>query len=137
MGQLVGIELRLGQLALTGERQLTQQTPAARQGQRFAVLAQVLAQGLGQGTAAVLAQGKQAAGTLLSGGLLDVLIRGLSLLSGVITPWLPVEVPVYVWFLTVMGVLILLLPARFISVHLTTIASTRRTTSRWTLSWSP
>lgn len=47
----------------------------------------------------------------LSGGLLDVLIRGLSLLSGVITPWLPVEVPVYVWFLTVMGVLILLLPA--------------------------
>ena len=47
----------------------------------------------------------------LSGGLLDVLIGGLNLLSGVITPWLPVEVPVYVWFLTVMGVLILLLPA--------------------------
>lgn len=47
----------------------------------------------------------------LSGGLLDVLIRGLNLLSGVFTPWLPVEVPVYVWLLTVMGVLILLLPA--------------------------
>lgn len=47
----------------------------------------------------------------LSGGLLDVLIGGLNLLSGVITPWLPVEVPVYVCFLTVMGVLILLLPA--------------------------
>ena len=47
----------------------------------------------------------------LSGGLLDVLIRGLNLLSAVFTPWLPVEVPVYVWLLTVMGVLLLLLPA--------------------------
>lgn len=47
----------------------------------------------------------------LSGGLLDVLIRGLSLLAGVFTPWLPEEVPVYIWLLTVMGVLILLLPA--------------------------
>ena len=47
----------------------------------------------------------------LSGGLLDVLIRGLNLLSGVFTPWLPVEVPVYVWLFTAMGVLILLLPA--------------------------
>jgi hypothetical protein len=52
--QQQGFDLRLGQFALGVERQLPQQTPAARQGQGFAVLAQVLAQGLGQGPSALL-----------------------------------------------------------------------------------
>ena len=50
----------LGQLALGVERQLPQQAPAAGQGQGFAMLAQVLAQGLGDGPSALVAQGVQA-----------------------------------------------------------------------------
>mgnify|MGYP000028086336 CR=1 FL=1 len=41
------LDVRLGQFALAVERQLAQQSPASRQGQGFAMLAQVLAQGVG------------------------------------------------------------------------------------------
>jgi hypothetical protein len=47
-------DVGLGQLALAVQRQLAQQAPAPGQGQRFAMLAQVLAQGFGQAAAAVL-----------------------------------------------------------------------------------
>ena len=47
----------------------------------------------------------------LSGGLIDGLVQGLSLLADVFTPWLPVSVPIYIWLLSAAGVLILLLPA--------------------------
>ena len=55
------IDLRLRQFALAGERHLPQQPPAARQCQRFTIGPKVLAQGLGQGSAAVFTQGKQPA----------------------------------------------------------------------------
>ncbi|KOX64315.1 competence protein ComEC [Pseudomonas psychrophila] len=47
----------------------------------------------------------------LSGGLLDLLINGLALLADVVTPWLPAVVPIYIWLLSALGALILLLPA--------------------------
>ncbi len=47
----------------------------------------------------------------LSGGLLDVLIQGLHLLGGVFNPWSPAVAPIYIWLLTALGVLLLLLPA--------------------------
>ena len=47
----------------------------------------------------------------LSGGLLDLLIKGLALLADVFPPWLPPVVPIYIWLLSALGALILLLPA--------------------------
>ncbi|MNE71306.1 hypothetical protein D3C80_1671670 [compost metagenome] len=55
-----GLKLRLGQLALGVERQLPQQAPASRQGQGFAMIAQVLAQTFYQCAAALVAQRVQA-----------------------------------------------------------------------------
>ena len=50
----------------------------------------------------------------VSGGLLDGLIRGLALLAGHLSPWLPAAVPFGVWLLSAFGVLLLLLPAGMI-----------------------
>ena len=47
----------------------------------------------------------------VSGGLLDGLIRGLTLLAGYFSPWLPVTVPLAVWLLSAFGALLLMLPA--------------------------
>ena len=50
----------------------------------------------------------------VSGGLIDLLVQGLSLLAGVVTPWLPESVPFYIWLLSAAGAVILLLPAGFV-----------------------
>ncbi|MNN21516.1 hypothetical protein D3C81_1348420 [compost metagenome] len=57
--QQQGVDVGLGQFALSVQRQLSQQAPASWQGQRFAVLAQVLAQLLGEAASTVIAQHMQ------------------------------------------------------------------------------
>lgn len=47
----------------------------------------------------------------VSGGLLDVLIRGLTWLAGTFPSWLPPNVPVEIWALAAAGTMMLLLPA--------------------------
>jgi len=47
----------------------------------------------------------------VAGGLLNGLIVGLEWLAGTLSPWLPASVPISVWLLTVLGALLLLLPA--------------------------
>ncbi|WP_300720000.1 DNA internalization-related competence protein ComEC/Rec2 [Pseudomonas sp.] len=47
----------------------------------------------------------------LSGALLDGLIRVLAVLAEQVSPWQPSDVPIGVWGLSVLGVLLLLLPA--------------------------
>ncbi|MNL25847.1 hypothetical protein D3C87_1473430 [compost metagenome] len=58
--QQQGFDVGLGQFALTVQRHLPQQTPASWQGQRFAMLAQVLAQLFGERASTLIAQGMQA-----------------------------------------------------------------------------